>query len=107
MCLAMRVTEKLRTSLIRFVGVDGLTALLRRSLALARADISLLQTARITADGRLEEVDEAVKDDEAAMAITAHLLGLLVTLIGEPLTLRLTRDAFPEAGQMIQESKDL
>jgi hypothetical protein len=33
---------------------------------------------------------------EAAVAITAHLLGLLVTLIGEPLTVRLVRDAWPD-----------
>ena len=34
---------------------------------------------------------------EAAVAITAHLLGLLVTFIGEPLTLRLVREAWPDA----------
>ena len=34
---------------------------------------------------------------DAAVAIIAHLLGLLVTFIGEPLTLRLVGEAWPDA----------
>jgi hypothetical protein len=34
--------------------------------------------------------------NEAAVAITANLLGLLVSFIGEPLTLQIVRDAWPE-----------
>jgi hypothetical protein len=33
---------------------------------------------------------------EGAAAVTAHLLGLLVTFIGEPLTLALVREAWPD-----------
>ena len=100
---AVRVCEKLRVSLIRFAGADGFTALLRRALALARAEVPSAARRHPTArwliwkdlkssppTGRTSAID-------AAVAITAHLLGLLVTFIGEPLTLRLVREAWPDA----------
>lgn len=97
----MRVSEKLRLALTRFVGADGFTALLRRALALARTDVPALQSVRVAANGSLEGINEMAADPEAsaeaATAITAHLLGLLVTFIGESLTLRLLRDAWPGA----------
>jgi hypothetical protein len=100
-CEAVRVSEKLRVSLTRFVGPDGFTALMRRALALARADVPSLQSAKITAEGRLEGIEEqpvdAQNNVEAGIAITAHLLVLLVAFIGEPLTLRLMRDVWPDA----------
>jgi hypothetical protein len=107
----LRVFEKLRASLTQFVGADGFTALLRRALVLARADVPSLQTAEITPDGRLEGLQEpavdARKDVEAATAITAHLLALLVTFVGEPLTLRLMRNVWPdESSPTIVESED-
>jgi len=96
----VRVCETLRVSLTQFVGAAGFTALLRRALALARVDVPSLQAAKITAGGHLEGLEEvganAKTDTEAAIAITAHLLGLLVTFIGEPLTLSLMRDSFPD-----------
>lgn len=97
-----RVFEKLRISLTRFAGADGFTALLRRALALARSDVPSLQNVKVDADGRLEELEEldAAAGNltiEAATAITAHLLGLLATFIGEPLMLRLVREAWPDA----------
>ena len=99
---AVRVCEKLRISLTRIAGADGFTALLRRALALARADVPLLQTVKVTADCRLEELEDLFAGSgnagtEAATAIITHLLWLLVTFIGEPLTLRLVREAWPDA----------
>jgi len=97
---AVRVSEKLRLSLTLFVGADGFTALLRRALALARADVPSLQNMNVTADGRLKAMTEfatgAGMDIEAATVITEYLLGLLVTFVGESLTIRLMRDAWPE-----------
>ena len=98
---AVRVCEKLRISLTRFAGSDGFTSLLRRALALARADVPSLQTVKLKPDGSLEgcevlAVDATNGGPEAAVAITAHLLGLLVTFIGKPFTLRLVREAWPE-----------
>jgi len=107
----VRICEKLRISLAQFVGADGFTALLRRALALARADVPSLKTVKVTSDCRLEGIEEVASDEnkdvEAAIAITAHLLGLLFTFIGESLTLRLLREAFPEAsGRMTLEPED-
>jgi hypothetical protein len=108
----LRVFEKLRTALTQFVGADGFTALTRRALALARAEVPSLQTAKITPEGRLEGFAEhaadAKNDSEAAIAITAHLLALLVAFIGEPLTLHLMRDVWPDnPDRTTTESEDL
>jgi hypothetical protein len=96
---AVRVAEKLRISLAQFVGADGFTALLRRALALARADVPVLQSAKVTSDGRQEGIQaaDAGTDVEAAAVITEHVLALLVVFIGESLTLRLVREAWPDA----------
>jgi hypothetical protein len=106
----VRVCERLRVSLTQFVGADGFTALLRRALALARLEVPSLQTARITTDGRLEGIEEAGgevgNDVEAAITITAHFLGLLVTFIGQSLALRLMRKAFPDTSGMTEQSEE-
>ena len=99
---AVRVCEKLRVSLTRFAGADGFASLLRRTLALARAEIPSLNRVSVNSDGSVEGLEALAADDtdagvEAGLAITAHLLELLVTFIGEPLTLRLVREAWPEA----------
>jgi hypothetical protein len=99
---AVRVCEKLRVSLTRFAGADGFASLLRRALVLARADVPALQMVNVKADGRLEGLEELATQAGAAgvdgaVAVTTHLLGLLVTFIGEPLTLRLVRDGWPDA----------
>jgi len=95
----LRVFERLRICLTQFVGADGFTALMRRSLALARSEVPSLQTAKVNAEGRLEGIEEhtvGAKNIDAATVITVHLLGLLVTFIGEPLTLRLMCDVLPD-----------
>ena len=102
---AIRVCEKLRVSLTRFAGVDGFRSLLRRALALARAEVPALQGVTEKADGSIEGLEKIVADggnagvggSDAAVAVTAHLLGLLVTFIGEPLTVCLVREAWPDA----------
>jgi hypothetical protein len=86
----------------RFAGPDGFSALLRRALALAAAEAPQVRSIQARADGSLDGLEALVETDadtggtEAAVAITTHLLGLLVTFIGEPLTLRLVRDAWPD-----------
>lgn len=94
---AVRVCEKLRVSLTRFAGADGFTALLRRAVVLARKDVPGLQSVQVRPDGRLDGLEAGNGDREAATAIAAHLLVLLATFIGEPLTRRLVREAWPEA----------
>jgi hypothetical protein len=97
---AVLVNEKLRISLTQFAGADGFAALLRRAVALASAEVPALHRATVSADGRLEGLEQLATQpgsvaSAAAVVITAHLLGLLVTFIGEPLTLRLVREAWP------------
>ena len=97
---AVLVSDKLRISLTRFAGVDGFTSLQRRALVLARAEMPALQSIQIGEDGRLEGFEKLATGtgtgDAAAAAITSHLLGLLVTFIGEPLTLTLVRKTWPD-----------
>lgn len=97
---AIRVCEKLRISLTRFAGADGFTSLLRRTLSLARAEVPLLNRITVDPDCSMEGLEALAAEDtdggvEAATSLTAHLLELLVTFIGEPLTLRLVREAWP------------
>lgn len=99
---AVRVCEKLRISLTRFAGADGFASLLRRSLALARADVPSLRRVTVEPDCSMDGLEalaahEADGGVRAAAALTGHLLELLVTFIGEPLTLRLVREAWPDA----------
>jgi hypothetical protein len=61
-----------------------------------------MQNLKVTTNGRLEDLEDAIANGgpvgtEVALTITAHLLGLLATFIGESLTLRLVREAWPEA----------
>ena len=92
---AMRVFERLRVSLARFAGSDSFASLVRRALALARVDEPALRQVSIKANGSLEGLEEIAGD--SIVAIVEHFLGLLVTFIGEPLTLRLVREAWPDA----------
>lgn len=106
----VRVCEKLQISLTRFAGSDGFKSLLRRALALARADVPALQTVNLKPDGSLEgcevlAVDATKGGIEATVAIIAHLLGLLVTFIGKPFTLKLVREAWPDTSLNEQHSK--
>ncbi len=103
---AVRVCEKLRVSLIRLVGSVGFALLLRRTLAIARAEVPALERVTVNPDGSMQGLEELAADGtdgtaDAPVVITAHLLGLLVTFIGESLTLRLVREAWP--GQSLDE----
>lgn len=86
--------------LIKLAGADGFRSLLSRALALARAQDPLLNSIQVRADGALEgceAIEESHHAGQAEMVLVASLLELLVTFIGEPLTLRLVRDAWPDA----------
>jgi hypothetical protein len=99
---AVRVCEKLRLPLSRLAGVAGFRSLLSRALAMAKAEVPSLGAMQVQADGSFARLDgegqdqDAVLAGEGGVAVVAHLLDLLVTFIGEPLTLRLVRDAWPD-----------
>jgi hypothetical protein len=110
---AVAVSERLRISLAKFAGDAGFASLLRRALVLASGDVPSLQSVKIGADGRLEGFEQLAADTgtgalggEAAVAITAHLLGLLVVFIGESLTLRLLRASWPDTSRITFENQE-
>ncbi|HUE74088.1 MAG TPA: hypothetical protein VMP01_24620 [Pirellulaceae bacterium] len=99
---AVRVCHTLRAALTRLVGQDGFAALLRRALAVARQEVPALGSVQVQSSGELtgfEPLSATTPDhgSEAAAAIAAHLLALLVTFIGERLTLQVVREAWPNA----------
>ena len=109
---AVAVIERLRSSLAKFTGDEGFASLLRRALVLASADVPSLQSVKINAAGRLDGLDQLAADtgtaalgEEAAVAITTHLLGLLVVFIGEALTLRLLRQSWPDTRLKFEDRK--
>ncbi len=104
-----RICEKLRTHLSTRVGKDGFQTLLSRALILATIPYPHLSAVSIGPDGALEglgqafprsrrepgsppAIDEAA---DAAKALVASLLGLLITFIGEDLTLRILGAVWP------------
>src|SRR5450432_177863 len=102
---AAAASEKLRIPLTRFAGTEGFASLLRRAVALAGPEVPSLQNIKVSAQGRLEGFEQLAPDagsaaggggSKAAVAIIAHLLGLLATFIGESLTMRLVREAWPD-----------
>ena len=101
--VAVQVIEELRVRLIRLAGVDGFRSLLSRALAQAKAEVASLNMVHVRPDGSLEGFDGIEQSKEAGVAgqagiiLVAHLLELLVTFIGAPLTLRLVRDKWPDA----------
>ncbi len=101
--VAVQVIEELRMHLIRLTGVDGFRSLLSRALTLAKAEVPSLNMVQVAADGSVEGFDGIEQSQEtgaagqAGIVLVAHLLELLVTFIGAPLTLRLLRDKWPDA----------
>jgi hypothetical protein len=98
--VAVQVIQDLRLRLIRLAGVDGFSSLLSRALTLAKAEVPSLEIVHVRADGSLEGFDgieQSQAGAQAGIVLVAHLLELLVTFIGEPLTLRLVRDKSRDA----------
>ena len=99
---AFLVGEKLRPQLAALMGNVGFRALISRALALSNAEIPWLRAVHVNTDGSFQGLDELgaqVGPDEifeGRVVLLAQLLGLLVTFIGELLTLRLVRDVWPK-----------
>lgn len=100
---AVQIIEKLRLHLIKLAGVEGFRSLLMRALALARAQAPALQSLHVGADSSLQGPHETELHSlmgttgQDGIILVAHLLELLVTFIGETLTLQLVRDIWPDA----------
>ena len=100
--VAFRVCEKLRIPLCSLAGVAGFRSLLSRALALARAEAPGLRAVEVSGDGSLKgqdalgpQKDKEIAGDGGALLI-AQLLGLLLTFVGEGVTLRMVQNVWPE-----------
>ena len=100
---AFRVCAKLRRPLIALAGVAGFRSLLSRALTLARAEAPILSAVQVAADGSVKGLGElasqADKEQarEAGVVLLNQLLGLMVRVIGEGITLHLVQIVWPEA----------
>ena len=99
---AVLVDERLRPHLSILMGKLGFRALISRALVLANAEVPWLRAVHVRTDGSLEGLDELaaqVGPEElfkGNVVLLAQFLGLLVTFVGEDLTLRLVRDVWPK-----------
>jgi hypothetical protein len=102
---ALRVYATLAGQLALLIGEGGVKALTARSLHLVQRDFPWLAEAQETDPSKgpfarlgfsLERQEPAVATEAAAAAL-ATLGGLLETLIGEALTMRVVRAAWPSA----------
>lgn len=102
MPVAFRVCEKLRRTLGRLTGAAGFRSLLCRALALAGQEVSWLQALRVKEDASLEgleKVEAELSQSEISrgeIVLVAQLITLLVSFIGEALTLRLVQESWSE-----------
>lgn len=96
------VVEKLRRPLSELTGALGFRSLLSRSLALAGGEVRWLRAVHIRSEGLLEYPATMAQLDpnelaHAEVVLIAQLLGLLVTFIGQALTVRLLQEIWPAA----------
>jgi hypothetical protein len=101
--LAQGILLRLHGKLEKLVGPAGFDVLLSRSLVLARRTHPVLAGITAGPDATLAGFDDAGRDvvalREGAMAIVAHFIELLATLIGEDLAMALVRDVMPAAAE--------
>ena len=101
---ARRRFEELAGVLTPIIGQVGMDALADRALHLAQREYPWLGNTRNPeqVEGRLIGVSMSLEHQEpglateAAAAVLAQFAALLVTMIGEPLTVRLMRQAWPD-----------
>ena len=99
---AFGVCERLRQPLITLAGVAGFRSLLSRALTLGRAEAPSLNAVQVAVDGSLQGLDGLrpqvdVDAREAGIILITQLLGLLVRVVGEAMTLQLvTSEILPD-----------
>jgi hypothetical protein len=89
-----RVCDKLRQPFATLAGVAGFRSLLARALTLAKRESPDLGGWEIKLDGSLEGLSGETA--QLGAVLIAHLIGLMITFIGESLTLRLLHDVWPD-----------
>jgi hypothetical protein len=108
---AFGVCERMRLPLITLAGVAGFRSLLSRALTLARAEAPSLSAVQVAADGTLQGIDElrprvdADQARDAGVILITQVLGLLVRVVGEAMTLQLvTSEIIPDFRVLSQSS---
>jgi hypothetical protein len=87
-----RVCDKLRRPLTTLAGAAGFRSLFARALTLAKQESPALGAWQVNADGSLESLNGEA--EQSGSVLIAHLIGLMMTFIGESLTLRLVHDVW-------------
>jgi type IV secretory pathway VirB2 component (pilin) len=87
-----RVCDKLRRPLTTLAGAAGFRSLLARALTLAKQEAPLLGAWEVKSDGSLQVLTGETAQSGAVLI--AQLIGLMITFIGESLTLRLLHDVW-------------
>jgi hypothetical protein len=87
-----RVCDKLRRPIATLAGAAGFRSLLARALALAKQEAPALAAWEVKEDGSLEVLDDG--GAQSGSVLIAQLIGLMITFIGESLTLRLLHDVW-------------
>ncbi len=86
------VCDKLRRLISTLAGAAGFRSLLARALTLARQESPALGAWEVKPDGSLQGLNGEA--EQLGAVLVAHLIGLMVTFIGESLTLRLLHDVW-------------
>jgi hypothetical protein len=89
-----RVCEKLRRPLVTLTGTAGFSSLLLRALTLAKREAPALSVVQVKPDGSMEGLEGAA--GAATPVLVTYLLSLLITFIGDTLTMRLLYDIWPD-----------
>lgn len=94
--------DQIVPSLVPLVGKAGFCSLLSRALTLARRECPELGEVQITESCTLTGLSDTAP--EAVRILLTQLIGLLDTFLGETLTLRLLRHAWPELAVLEQKN---
>ena len=87
------VCDKLRRQLATLAGAAGFRSLLERALTLSKQECQVLDAWAVEPDGSLRGLDDETAQWGAVLI--AQLIGLMITFIGESLTLHLLQNAWP------------
>ena len=100
------VCDKLGRPLTTLAGAAGFRSLLTRALTLAKQESPVLCALEVQADGSLAGLNAEVAQSGAVLI--AHLIGLMITFIGESLTLRLLHDVWldlPDSSKRLERNE--
>jgi hypothetical protein len=89
-----RVCDKLGRPLTTLAGAAGFRSLLARALTLAKQESPVIAAWEVKSDGSLQGLNGEAAQSGAVLI--AQLIGLMITFIGESLTLRLLHDVWPD-----------